>query len=277
MKKIISLFSAVILISTFFGCASTDGVQYSNPTEYVEFESWEIRTNNEFQNQAYHVKGFKLTDRELKVETAPEGKYLLVNGMLLVNIQNYLKKNPDFPERIELNRKYTICLSYIQDGNFITGYTFTPVLDDIENLRTIEEIEEEKAAELAKKQAEKEAKEQKQKELELKAQKIAEGYIYHGFDEAKQNALLFTNGALQPGNAYYIDMFQISNNNSSLAAAPASIFATLQYQYVKYADQKVRGEVTSAAITAIGNWPVKVVVLGGDAPLYTPIVLGLVE
>lgn len=58
MKKIISLFSAVILISTFFGCASTDGVQYSNPTEYVEFESWEIRTNSEFQNQAYHVKRY---------------------------------------------------------------------------------------------------------------------------------------------------------------------------------------------------------------------------
>ncbi len=281
MKKIISLIGTVILISTFFGCASTDEVQYSNPTEYEEFYSWDIRSNYSFEEKAHHgVKGFKLTGCELEVITVSEGKYLKVNDMISVNIKNFLNENPDFQERIERDKRYTIYLSYLQDGNFFTGYSYTPVLDDVENLRTLAEIEEEKAAKeaekLAKEKADKEAKELKEKKLEAKGQEIAAGYVYHGIEEAKNNAALFTSGSLEPGHAYYIDLFQIDNSNSSYAAAATSIFATLKYHFIKYADQKVRAEVTSAAVTVLGNWPVKVVVLGGDGPMYTPIVLGLV-
>lgn len=284
MKKAILLICAVLLISAFYGCASTNEVQYSNPAEYEEFPTWEIRTNSEFWQQvSLGTKGFKLPDREIKIQTE-NGEQLLVvydvfNRTLSINIADFLKVNPDFPERVEQDKKYTLYLSYMEQGNIITGYSRKPVLDDIYELRTLAEIEEEQSAkaseELVREQAEKEAKELKQKEHESKGLKIAGGYVYHGIEEAKQNATAFASSALETGHAYYIEKFYL-DETASFAAAGTN-FITKEYKFIKFVDERVRVEVTAAALTSFGYKSVSVVVLGGDAPMYTPIVLGLVE
>ena len=128
------------------------------------------------------------------------------------------------------------------------------------------EKEKELAAEKAKKNA----------EIDAKAKEIAKGYVYHGTDEGTQNAKLFTAGALEEGHAYYIPAY-MAGSRGTTGAAFTSLFGSPKYHIVEYASQKVRGEVVTAGESIMGNLPISVVVAGGKAPLYTPIVIGLIE
>lgn len=62
-----------------------------------------------------------------------------------------------------------------------------------------------------------------------------------------------------------------------MGGAIVSLFYDPHYHYVDYISQKVKGEVIEEAITRYGSFPVSVVVVGGKAPMHTPIVIGLVE
>lgn len=134
--------------------------------------------------------------------------------------------------------------------------------------KTFEDMEKEKA--LAAEKAKKDA------EIDAKAKEIAKGYVYHGTSEGTQNAKLFSAGALEEGHAYYIPMY-MAGSRGTTGAAVASIFENPKYHIVEYANQKVRGEVVTAGQTIVGNLPISVIVAGGKAPLYTPIVIGLIE
>lgn len=102
------------------------------------------------------------------------------------------------------------------------------------------------------------------------------GYVLHGIEEASNNAVLFNNGALESGHAYYLEFF-LTKSSGNFGTALKSIFSRPEYNYVTYINQKVRGEVTSAGATFAGQLPVSVIVIGGKAPTYTPIVLCLVK
>ena len=167
----------------------------------------------------------------------------------------------------------------------LSGYTYSATLEDIEGLRTIEEIEtERKAAELAekeRKEAEQKAAEEaiaaKRKANDAKAKSFAKGYTYHGIDEDTSNARLFKNEALEAGHAYYISGFVVSKYSNNMGAVVISLFEESNYLLVDYVNTKVKNEVLNASKTVFGNLPVTVVVAGGSGRSKTPVILGLVE
>ena len=134
--------------------------------------------------------------------------------------------------------------------------------------KTFEDMEKEKelAAEKAKEDA----------EIDAKGKEIAKGYVYHGTAEGTQNAKLFSAGALEEGHAYYIPAY-MAGSRGTTGAAFTSLFGSPKYHIVEYASQKVRGEVVTAGESIMGNLPISVIVVGGKAPLHTPIVIGLIE
>ena len=114
-----------------------------------------------------------------------------------------------------------------------------------------------------------------------KAAALAEGYIYHGPDEAERNKMLFRNEALEPGHAYYIDLFLLSTYSANSAKVICGLFQESSPVYVEYASQQVKAEVAekAGAVAALfgTNLPLAVVVAGGEPPLHRPIVLGVAE
>lgn len=131
-------------------------------------------------------------------------------------------------------------------------------------------------AERTKKEADEKARIENNALLDKKATIIAKGYIYHGINETGASAKLFDSGALETGHAYYISAYMIYANGA-MGGAITSLFVDPQYHYVDFISQKVKGEVVGAGQTMFGTLPIAVVIAGGKPPLYTPIILGLVE
>lgn len=73
-----------------------------------------------------------------------------------------------------------------------------------------------------------------------------------------------------------IEAFMIKGDGG-LGGTIVSLFFNPEYHYITYSNQKVRGEVTSAEKTIFGTFPVTVIVAGGKAPGYVPVMLGLLE
>lgn len=275
MKKTFNLLCIAITALNFFSCATTSGVK-SNPTEYVEYSRNEVFYEADFRRiiDTTKIKGFKVTNSQIRFELKDGFESLRVNDFY-VDYVDFAIKNPDFKDRLESSKRYTVYLSYITEND-----SYKPVLDDIENLRTVSQIQEENKYLEEQKQkqekADKEASEQKTAELKIKASKITDGYIYHGPEEAKENAILYKNGALEYGHAYYIESFMLKAGGE-LGGAATTILANPEYHYVEYANQKIRQEVTSASESILGTLPVTVIIAGGKAPMHVPVVLGLLE
>lgn len=142
MKKITYLVCTAILSFTLFSCASTPS-SYSKPTEYKEFSENEVLSRDDFQRKADNgISGMKLLDARFRIENSDNDIKLKVNGFY-VNYSDFCNVNPDFLTQIEDGKKYTVYLSYIKEGSFLDGYTYTPILDNVEGLRSIEEINKE--------------------------------------------------------------------------------------------------------------------------------------
>lgn len=275
MKKIICSLCIAMSAIAFFSCASAS-VAESKPIEFTEVAESDVYNAYSFSQKAETgIRGMKLNTSNVSFQN----EKLKIN-QLIVDASDFCRKTPDFFDRLETGRTYTVYLKVAAEGNFWFGYTYTPVLENIEGLRTVEEIADENRRKeekrLAKEKAELELKEQQIKERKNKIEKLAQGYTIHGLDEAGKNALLFNKGALQAGHAYYISDFMIKGGGE-LGGAIASIFSSPEYRYIKYISQTVREEVTLAGETLFGTFPVSVVVAGGNPPLNTPVVLGLIE
>lgn len=172
-------------------------------------------------------------------------------------------------------------MSYIKEGSFLDGYTYTPILDNVGGLRSIEEINKEnqfiEEDRLAKEREVKELTAKKEKKLKSKFAELSQNYVIHGADEAENNAILFNNGALESGHAYYIESFLIKAGGE-LGGAVTGLFSIPEYRYIKYVNQNVRGEVTSTSSESIlGTTPVSVIIAGGKTPGYVPIILSLIN
>lgn len=146
--------------------------------------------------------------------------------------------------------------------------------------RAAEEVERQRLA--AEEKAKKEA--QRNAEIDAKAKEIAKGYVYHGTAEARRNQKLFSGGALEEGHAYYIPGFVVkySGNMASIEQADGFLFSSQSSPVsVSYINQKVKGEVVESSSTIFLGKTIEislsVVIVGGKAPLHTPVVIGLIE
>lgn len=184
------------------------------------------------------------------------------------------RSSPDFKNISSLSISYNSELVFLCDWQYSKEHF--DIGREFSGKKTFEEMEKEKAlaAEKAKKNA----------ELEAKAKEITKGLVYHGRDEAERNAKLFAGGALEEGHAYYVPGF-IVKYGGTLAAieyGDGLLFSSQSSSvYVDYIDQKVKGEIIEAgSISFFGQTleiPLTVVIVGGKAPLHTPVVIGLLK
>lgn len=279
MKKITYLLCTATLSFTLLSCASTPS-SYSKPTEYKEFLENEVLSRDDFQRKADNgISGMKLLDARFRIENSDNDIKLKVNGFY-VNYSEFCNDNPDFLDQIEDGKKYTVYLSYMKEGSFLDGYSYTPILDNVEGLRSIEDINREnhlvEEERLAKEKATKELSEKKKKDLKNILAELSQNYIVHGADEADNNAVLFNNGALEYGHAYYIESFMIKAGGE-LGGAVTGLFSMPEYRYIKYVNQSVRGEVTAAGESLFGTKSISVIVAGGKDPAHVPVILNLIE
>lgn len=264
MKKfVVNLFSIVFTVSMLVCCASTKGVQ--KEIIYTEMDSSEFNDSSFNDKVSKGVNGFIVKNAQIY-----EGSS--INSVEL-NTKEFEERNPDFKRCIEYERKYTFYFRVEERGDFFSGYTYVPILEKIEGLRSLDEIQKEQEEKEA---AEEKAKIEKKNALNQKARALSKGYIYHGIDEEDKNAKLFDNGAFEEGHAYYISSY-IVYGNGNMGGAIVSLFYDPHYHYVDYISQKVKGEVIEEASNIFGRLPVSVVVVGGKAPMHTPIVIGLVK
>ncbi len=150
----------------------------------------------------------------------------------------------------------------------------------IREKREAERAEQERLA--AEEKAKKDAK--RRAEIDAKAKEIAKGYVYHGTSEAGRNAKLFSGGALEEGHAYCVSGFVVKYGGTMAAIeyGDGFLFSSRSSPvYVDYIDQKVKGEIVESGLTSFWGTtienPLTVVIVGGRAPLHTPVVIGLIE
>lgn len=144
--------------------------------------------------------------------------------------------------------------------------------------------EKQAAEEAERKRLEAEEKAKRNVQINAIAKEIAKGYVYHGIEEDARNCKLFASKALEEGHAYCISGFIVKYNGSygAIEYADGFLFSSQSSAVsVEYINQKVKGEVVEAGLTSFFGKtlevPLTVVVVGGKAPLHTPIVIGLIE
>lgn len=307
MKRRTFLISLVMSF-LFFSCATLDNVVNPSEIEYTEISAKEYiaskRVNNLMQ------KGYKVTDvYVLKYSTNTNRNYGTDDLITIVaskddaayegvdvyvtdfsnEFDGSLKDRINFViENQKFNGNLTFHIYKMTEGNFLDGYITKYLVYDIEGIPTQEQIDAELAAIEAEKKAQEEAARKAQQEkdaaLNSKGKKIAEGFIYHGIEEAERNQKMFVNDALESGHAYYIPGFVVKYGGSMAKIEYGDIFF-LSYQsnavYVDYISKKIKSEVVEAGIiNFMGETvetPLTVVVAGGIGYSDTPVVLGIVE
>ena len=276
-KNVMRVCVFAVCMSFFTGCMSTNSKKQE--IVYTEIDG------NQDNCENIAIEKIEAGSKWFKIVNASISKYgdseCSVSG-IIVNATSFIQNNPDFFKRIEFDKKYTVYIKLKKERFFLFFVDTSLVLEKIEGLRTVNEIrtekaEKEAAAERAaeeKRIAEDKARAEKRKARNEKASALAKGYVYHGIDESDKNAKLFDGGALEAGHAYYISSYLISAGGS-MGGAIVSLFRDPHYRYVNYISQKVKGEVINAERSIFGD--ISVVVAGGKAPMYIPVILGVVE
>lgn len=144
------------------------------------------------------------------------------------------------------------------------NYSYIFHVTDIENLRTLEEVETKKQAMQQRVDRLKEITTDKIKEIEapfdLKGADIAKDYTYHGVEEKERNIKLLLNKAFEKNHAYYIPNFSISG---SFAEIYVDSFEKKLISVI-YSTQALKAEIVDSGKT-------DVVIAGGT---YLPTVIG---
>lgn len=269
-KKTFVLVSSLIILSILVSCVSLNerSKDLSNYEE-VHLAKLGIAINND---GLYLVK---MTPENRSKFVISENNIRISDINFDINSNAYIKLS----ERI----KYSDDVSFyilIERGLLDEEIKITRI-DGLISVEDVDRIlQENKALEQKKKSEESAYDEEQRREkriaLEEKAKILAKGYVYHGIDESSENEKLFDSGALEPSHAYYISNYMIYANGE-MGGALVNLFSDPHYQIVQYISQKVKGEVLNAGQTIFGITPISIVVLGGNAPLYIPIIIGIVE
>jgi len=276
----------IACINIYTSCIST---KHIGKTIYVEIDSQEFNPVSFQSNIKKGAKGFIVKNARLYRVYGSEYK---VNEIKIDG--NYFERlNPNFEEQVEDDKKYTLYLKVKKYGNFLYGCKYITILEKIEGLRTVDEInaellEREKAEEIEKqnkREIEKKLIEAKKRTHNEKGQFLAKGYIYHGVDEKEKNEKLFNGGALEEGHAYYISPYIVIDGGNMGATGNnhyGSFYKSYPHHLVDYVNRKVKAEIISVVkkelgLSGVEILPISVVIAGGKAPIYTPVILGLVE
>lgn len=292
MKKSILYAMLVVLTLVFFGCESVP----KGSLGYKEM------TEEEFEENCKAVGGGYTREKQQSkyMEDLYDDGYagLKISGVLGKNIKKaqgwdwyydsyyagylrcdeYYSEHPDTWERLDNDREYVVQIRIKREYQSSSyEYRYSGEIENIEGLRPLEEIQAEKEAA---KRAEEEKKAAEDKAKDEKGKALANGYIYHGIDEADNNYKLFSYGALESGHAYYIKDFGLISNETAVGR-------NNEYIYVTYIDQQTRGKVLDASSKVESAYLFgqliytgkrsTVVVAGGKGYSKTPVVLGLVE
>ncbi|WP_287046285.1 hypothetical protein [Treponema sp.] len=224
MKKTLYLLAAVIPLM-LFSCASTDVVPSDIQFTEIKGDDYLDTYMNQLieKSNAYKIVDVYISqiDDVSKIETNPRADFYMEiaespNGFrgrrVLAN--NFAKKmietDPSWFERLKAvhnneryNGHYTVYLYFKDIGNIMSGSEFIGVVHDIEGVPTYEKIdmdnETEKKARADKEEADAKAKAEADAAKDAKGKEIAQGYIYHGINEASENSTLFQGGALKKG------------------------------------------------------------------------------
>ena len=302
MKKTLYLLAAVIPLM-LFSCASTDVVQSDIQFTEIKGDDYLDTYMNDLvkQSNAYKIVDVYISqiDDVSKIETNPRADFYMEiaespNGFrgrrVLAN--NFAKKmietDPSWFERLKAvhnneryNGHYTVYLYFKDIGNIMSGSEFIGVVHDIEGVPTYEKIdmdnETEKKARADKEEADAKAKAEADAAKDAKGKEIAQGYIYHGINEASENSTLFQGGALEKGHAYYIKGFTPAKYSPATVAVIMTLFGESNPVLVSYKDQKVKADVMNASSLWGEYLPVTVIVTADTVLPNRAVVLGIVE
>ena len=302
MKKTLTLLAAVIPLF-LFGCASTQVVPADIQYKEIKGEDYldEYLDKLIEQSKAYKIIDVYISqiDDVIKIETNPRADFYMEiaespNGFrgrrVLAN--NFAKKmietDPSWFERLKAvhnneryNGHYTVYLYFKDIGNIMSGSEFIGVVHDIEGVPTYEKIdmdnETEKKARTDKEEADAKAKAEADAAKDAKGKEIAQGYIYHGINEASENSTLFQGGALEKGHAYYIKGFTPAKYSPATVAVIMTLFGESNPVLVSYKDQKVKADVMNASSLWGEYLPVTVIVTADTVLPNRVVVLGIVE
>ncbi len=182
-------------------------------------------------------------------------------------------------ENKKYNGHYTVWVYGKKEGKNIKVTVY-----NIEGMPSQSQLDAEKAAEETERIAKEEEKAEKQRRINEKISTLTKGYVYHGAEQKDKNIKLFLNGGLESGHAYYISGFvikydaclaQIEYGDGFLISSRSSPVL------VDYISQQVKAEIIDAGVQSFYGQqieiPLSVVIAGGKAPMYTPVVLGLIE
>lgn len=206
--KLLIIFACISLAS----CTSTPS---SNKTNDVQINYAEIT-----------LKDFKSTN--LKELFTANKKYILIKDFSYeeapynkLDFSVINEKIPDWEIRStnyywESKKTNCIAKGKIINGTNGFGTDYYLQIEDLENLRTIDELESERQIILKRIATIRELSAKKIEELKKTANKkgasLAKGYKYHGYDEVERNIKLFKNKALEKGHAYYIPSFKLEGS-----------------------------------------------------------------
>ena len=302
MKKTLYLLAAVIPL-ILFSCASTEVVPSDIQFTEIKGDDYLDTYMNQLieKSNAYKIVDVYISqiDDVSKIETNPRADFYMEiaespNGFrgrrVLAN--NFAKKmietDPSWFERLKAvhnneryNGHYTVYLYFKDIGNIMSGSNFVGVVYNIEGVPTYEKIEmdiaAEKKARADKEEADAKAKAESDAAKEAKGKEIAKGYIYHGINEASENATLFQGGALEKGHAYFIKGFTPSKFSPSTIAVIKSLFGESNPVGVSYKDQKVKADVMTESNLWGEYIPVTVIVTADPLFSNRAVVLGLIK
>ena len=263
MKKIQFLGLCVAILLALTGCASTDVEE-----GYVEM------TMEEFQNADKKSLYYDKKIRNIIIKDFhDENARTLDNNNRGYRYSEKVKNYPNFKERIIRHKWEKEIPIFTVKGEldyYKANESWTFDIEDVENLRTKEEVEASKAPVLQRI----EQVNQKYKELpeiyDKKGAELSKGYVYHGYNERERNVKLILNGALEKGNAYYIPDFEVDGSWAVFTVGHYADFTPKTKSiYIYFANQNLKASLVD---TGIAN----VIVINDGKASNTPTVIGIV-
>ncbi|EID86434.1 hypothetical protein MSI_07870 [Treponema sp. JC4] len=236
LKKILVLgFCSFMLLSQFIFAAGQKKDNYVEMSieEFNSMDLYELYKKKKITLNDFYSGGVRLHrgDKEIKFDYSN-----LKDEKLYERIEHYSWEKDIVTCKVKGKMK--------SDDNYGKQYSF--IVENIENLRSIEDVENARQTMLARIEKIKENAAKKIEsiinESDRIGSEIAKGYIYHGYNDNSRNKKLFLNNALEKGNAYYIPSFKLDGIYAIYKNQDIFAGKEVQFVYVNFANQKLKAE-----------------------------------
>lgn len=290
MKKKIFLGLYITAVIVMTGCVSTGinvGTNSTDEYEEVEFDYKDFSFSDENLENLYKTNKRKITiknypgqqnylsyflreDFRLRSEFDKEiNEETIKDWNIRTRQYSWDKEQPTFTIKGKLK--------HIIDDSF---HPYKIIINEICDLRTIEEMEAIKQPVIERIEKVKELSAIKfkkiQESFDKKGSEIAKGYIYHGYEESDRNQKLLLNNALEKGHAYYITGLSIDEIFSNYAYNYESwskiLNGDISYKKSKNFYINFKNQNLKASIVDLGRTDV-IITAGNNS---SPIVIGII-